>query len=349
MAGDPQNDDDLNRAQAHSTDSAPSAPPSGPEGMAAGETHAAAPDTAHAGADDDTATNTGSGRNQPDRSSPPTGVVNTNGYAASPATPSPINSAADPIEAAPPAKGAETVTEGDADDADAAATTAHGSPTKTVVREIVETLLLALLVFLAVRASFQNFKVDGESMMPTLHNGQFMIVNKIVFAQVDAGQISRFIPFLNASPHEKRDVFHGPERGDIVVLVNPGNEKIDLVKRVIGLPGETLQIVDGHVYINDHLLIEPYIKHPWGGSTPKITIPADPPEYFVMGDNRTNSLDSRSNQVGLIPRDLMIGKAMLSYWPLRRFGPAPNASPKLSKTETTPRIAYNGDAPAAGS
>lgn len=218
---------------------------------------------------------------------------------------------------------------------------------KVVIREIVETLLLALLVFLAVRASFQNFKVDGESMMPTLHNGQFMIVNKIEFAQVDAGQISRFIPFLNASPHEKRDVFHGPERGDIVVLVNPQEPSIDLVKRVIGLPGETLQIVDGHVYINDHLLIEPYIKHPWGGSTPKITIPGD--KYFVMGDNRTNSLDSRSPQVGLIPRDLMIGKAMLTYWPLSRFGLAPNASPKLSQTQTTPQVALEGSAFAAGS
>lgn len=235
------------------------------------------------------------------------------------------------------------------DDADlpGEGTTADGTAARTVIREIVETLLLALLVFLAVRASFQNFKVDGESMMPTLHNGQFMIVNKIEFAQVDAGQLSRFIPFLNADPHEKRDVFHGPERGDIVVLVNPRQTDMDLVKRVIGLPGETLQIVDGHVYINDHLLIEPYIKQPWGGSTPKITIPKD--EYFVMGDNRTNSLDSRSRQVGLIPRDLMIGKAMLSYWPLSRFGLAPNASPKLSATETTPKVASSISGAAAGS
>jgi len=233
------------------------------------------------------------------------------------------------------------------DDPRDAATAKAGTPAKTVIREIVETLLLALLVFLAVRASFQNFKVDGESMMPTLHNGQFMIVNKIEFAQVDAGQLSRFIPFLNASPHEKRSVFHGPSRGDIVVLVNPQEPSIDLVKRVIGLPGETLQIVDGHVYINNHLLIEPYIKHPWGGSTPKITIPDG--QYFVMGDNRTNSLDSRSPQVGLIPRDLVIGKAMLTYWPLSRFGLPGNASPKLSATQTTPQVALNGDTLAAGS
>ncbi len=231
--------------------------------------------------------------------------------------------------------------------AGAVATTSAGTPAKTIIREIVETLLLALLVFLAVRASFQNFKVDGESMMPTLHNGQFMIVNKIEFAQVDAGQLSRFIPFLNASPHEKRSVFHGPSRGDIVVLVNPQEPSIDLVKRVIGLPGETLQIVDGHVYINNHLLIEPYIKQPWGGSTPKITIPAG--QYFVMGDNRTNSLDSRSPQVGLIPRDLVIGKAMLTYWPLSRFGLPGNASPGLSATQTTPQVALNGGTLAAGS
>lgn len=230
---------------------------------------------------------------------------------------------------------------------DPTTTAPSAASSKIVIREIVETLLLALLVFLAVRASFQNFKVDGESMMPTLHNGQFMIVNKIEFAQVDVGQLSRFIPFLNASPHEKRSVFHGPSRGDIIVLVNPQDPSIDLVKRVIGLPGETLQIVDGHVYINGHLLIEPYIKQPWGGTTPRITIPPD--RYFVMGDNRTNSLDSRSPQVGLIPRDNVIGKAMLTYWPLGRFGLPANASPKLSPTQTTPQVALGGETLAPGS
>jgi signal peptidase I len=116
--------------------------------------------------------------------------------------------------------------------------------------------------------------------------------------------------------------------------VDPRKPDTDLIKRVIGLPGDTLQIVDGQVYINDHLLEEPYIKTPWHDNKAKTLIPGG--EYFVMGDNRDNSLDSRSPQVGLIPRDLIIGKAMVSYWPKDTFGLAPNQSPTISATQTVP-------------
>jgi signal peptidase I len=106
-----------------------------------------------------------------------------------------------------------------------------------LARELVETGLLALLVFLAVRASFQNFKVDGTSMMPTLDDGQFLIVNKIVYSQVNVGKLSNFLPFLNPGDQPERNVFHGPERGDIVVLVDPRKPDTDLIKRIIALPG----------------------------------------------------------------------------------------------------------------
>ncbi|MCC6382595.1 MAG: signal peptidase I [Dehalococcoidia bacterium] len=203
---------------------------------------------------------------------------------------------------------------------------------RTLVRELVETGLLALLVFLAVRASFQNFKVDGTSMYPTLQNGQFLIVNKLVYSQVDLEKLSRYLPFVEPGDTPKRDVFHGPERGDIVVLKDPKRPDTDLIKRVIGLPGEALEIVQGKVYINGRYLEEPYIKSPWHFDKPKQVIP--PGEYFVMGDNRDNSLDSRSPQVGLVPREMIIGKAMLSYWPLSEFGLAPNATPKLEEKPT---------------
>jgi len=199
---------------------------------------------------------------------------------------------------------------------------------RTLVRELVETGLLAILVFLAVRASFQNFKVDGNSMFPTLEDGQFLIVNKLVYSEVDVEKLSRFLPFLDAGDSPTRHVFHGAERGDIVVLQDPRKPETDLIKRVIGLPGETIEIVEGRVYINDYLLEEPYIKSPWHNSNPKVLIPQD--QYFVMGDNRDNSLDSRSQQVGLVPKELIIGKAMLSYWPASAFGLAPNGSPKLT-------------------
>ena len=214
-----------------------------------------------------------------------------------------------------------------------------GRRTKMWVRELVETGLLALLVFLSVRASFQNFKVDGSSMAPTLEDGQFLIVNKLVYSEVDLDKLGDFVPVVDGGDDPTRDVFHGPERGDIIVLKDPRDPATDLIKRVIGLPGETIEIVDGKVYINDLLLDEPYITSAWSDTKPKVVIPAD--QYFVMGDNRENSLDSRSVQVGLVPRDLIIGKAMLSYWPRDKFGLAPNESGSLGEEKpvlTTQRI-----------
>ncbi|MEZ4482857.1 MAG: signal peptidase I [Dehalococcoidia bacterium] len=200
---------------------------------------------------------------------------------------------------------------------------------RTVVRELVETALLALLVFLAVRASFQNFKVDGNSMSPTLENGEFLIVNKLVYSEVDVDKLSRFLPFLDPGDSPERYVFHGPQRGDIIVLEDPHRPGTDLIKRVIGLPGETIEIINGTIFIDGKLLEEPYIGQPWHYTGPKMTIPDG--DYFVMGDNRDNSLDSRSAQVGPVPKDMIIGKALLSYWPSSQFGLAPNESPRLTE------------------
>ncbi|MFN0148258.1 MAG: signal peptidase I, partial [Dehalococcoidia bacterium] len=219
---------------------------------------------------------------------------------------------------------------------------ANANRGRTLIRELVETGLLALLVFLAVRASFQNFKVDGSSMFPTLKDGQFLIVNKLVYSEVDVDKMSRFLPFLDPGAEPKRHVFHAPDRGDIIVLIDPKKPDTDLIKRVVGLPGETVEIVDGRVYIDGFLLDEPYIKTPWHDNRPKVAIPEG--QYFVMGDNRDNSLDSRSSQVGLIPKDLIIGKALLSYWPKAQFGPAPNGSPKITDTPL-PSIAIPTEEP----
>ncbi|GIW16180.1 MAG: hypothetical protein KatS3mg063_2033 [Tepidiforma sp.] len=210
---------------------------------------------------------------------------------------------------------------------------------KAWVREVVETVMLAALVFLSVRASFGNFKVDGNSMYPTLENGEFLIVNKLVYSEVDLEKLSNFLPFIDPGSDPTRYVFHGPQRGDIIVLRDPRDPNTDLIKRVIGLPGETIEIVNGKVYINDRLLEEPYITTPWNDTLPKILIPED--EYFVMGDNRNNSLDSRSAQVGLVSKDLIIGKATLTYLPLNRFGLAPNEKGVLTEQKpvlTTKRI-----------
>lgn len=210
------------------------------------------------------------------------------------------------------------------------------SRSKVLVREIVETGLLALLVFLSVRASFQNFKVDGYSMWPTLEDGEYLIVNKLAYSEVDMDRLSNFVPFVDPGEDPSREVFGGPTRGDIVVLKDPRETDTDLIKRIIGMPGETLEIVDGKVYINDMLLIEPYIKDEWNDDKEKLLIP--PGHYFVMGDNRNNSMDSRSSQIALIPKDLLIGKAMLTYWPTEKFGLAPNGGGDISEKDGRPVV-----------
>ena len=207
---------------------------------------------------------------------------------------------------------------------------------RTMVRELVETGLLALLVFLSVRAGLQNFRVEGLSMYPTLDDSQYVIVNKLIYSEINLDRLNDFVPFIEASEGEKRHVFHGPERGDIVVFASPTRADEDLIKRVIGLPGETVEILNGRVFINDSLLEEPYIKQDWSDTRAKILIPEG--QYYVMGDNRNNSQDSRSAQVGLVPEDLIVGKAMLSYWPLSSFGLAPNGGANVSEVSGRPVV-----------
>ncbi len=146
-----------------------------------------------------------------------------------------------------------------------------------------------ITAYLVPRATFQNFKMDGFSMAPTLEDGELMAVRR------SGGLLPT----------------GSPSRADIVVLTDPRHADQDLVKRVIGLPGETIEVADGKVLINNTALTEPYITTAWHDKMPKLTIPAD--EYFVMGDNRDNSLDSRA--IGPIAKELIVGRVALSYWP----------------------------------
>ncbi len=217
---------------------------------------------------------------------------------------------------------------------------AEAKKTRTWVRELVETGLLALLVFLSVRASFQNFKVDGSSMYPTLTDGQFLIVNKLVYSEVNVDKLGKYVPLVDGGDDPTKHVFHGPERGDIIVLRDPSTPEQDLIKRVIGLPGEKIEVYEGAVYINDQKLNEPYLKDAWGrngqGNYPAVIIPAD--SYFVMGDNRDNSKDSRSSQIGFIAEDLIIGRAEFTYLPLSAFGLIGNGGSSLSEQDGRPHL-----------
>ena len=158
---------------------------------------------------------------------------------------------------------------------------------KSFIFDILETLLLSALLFVVINILTARVRVDGFSMLPTLKNNQLALVNRLAYR------------------------FGKPERGDIIVFHFPVNPKEDLIKRVIGLPGEEVVVKDGRVYINGTALEESYIA-----SSPKYTAQWSVPEgyLFVLGDNRNDSSDSHS--WGLLPLDDVVGKAVLVYWPI---------------------------------
>lgn len=201
---------------------------------------------------------------------------------------------------------------------------------RSAMWEIVETLILALVIFIAVRSVVLNFRVDGLSMEPTLDSGQMLLVNRQVYFHFDANRVMNWIPFVERDGEHIIYPFHPPRRGDIVVLHPPVNQGKPYIKRIIALPGERIAIRDGGVYINGERLQEDYLQGvttSWGGSVghDEITIPEG--QVFVMGDNRNNSTDSRI--FGAIEIDDIIGKAWISYWPTDRitFVSGPDYSP----------------------
>jgi signal peptidase I len=196
-------------------------------------------------------------------------------------------------------------------------------------RELVETLLLALLIFLAVRSAVQNFKVEGESMLPSLENGQYIIVNKLAYAQIDLDKFD-WIPFFDPGDNPAHHLFGTPERGDVIVFQSPSNPDRDFIKRVIGVPGDTVEIRSGIVYVNEEPLEESYITGNTGCPCGPWVV--EPGRYFVLGDHRNNSSDSRV--IGTIREDAIVGKALFSYWPLSEVGLAPNHSVSFASVES---------------
>lgn len=199
---------------------------------------------------------------------------------------------------------------------------------RSVVKELLETAIFILLVFLIVRGVIQNFKIEGQSMEPNLHTGQYILVNKIVYFHFDLNAPLQLLPG-NADLEAKVVYpFHLPRRGEVVVFEYPRDVSKDYIKRVIGLPGDTVVIKDGQVLVNDQLLDEPYLKgvpttcrggDPCSDAQPVVVPPGT---VFVMGDNRNNSSDSR--EWGPLPLDRIIGKAWVSYWPRDYWGVIPS-------------------------
>jgi signal peptidase I len=182
--------------------------------------------------------------------------------------------------------------------------------TGRAVREIVETLLLAALIFFLVRLVVLNFRVDGESMVPNLHNEQMLLVNVNAYRFVDVNG-EDFYPF------------DPPERGDVVVFDPPNGSDKPYIKRIIGLPGEHVTFGDGQVFIDGEPLEEDYIERRTRcGQRDACDVVVPEGSVYVLGDNRTNSSDSRV--FGPVPIDNVVGKAWLSYWPPSDIGFVPH-------------------------
>ena len=186
----------------------------------------------------------------------------------------------------------------------------------SVMREILEALALAIVVFILIQASAQNFRVEGSSMAPTLEGQQYLLVNKLVYFTFDVERVSRILPFWQVDKSEVSRPFRPPRLGEIIVFHFPGEPQRDFVKRVIGLPGDKVEIVDGTLLVNDAVFDEPYLNAPFADNMAARQMGQD--EYFVMGDNRSHSNDSRN--WGGVPEDNVVGKVWLIYWPFPEFG-----------------------------
>ena len=187
--------------------------------------------------------------------------------------------------------------------------TRASTPRKLLV-EIVQTVLFMGLLVFGVRVILQNFRVEGPSMQPTLTTGQLLWVNKAAYYRWN-----------------DQYLLGGPQRGDIAVLRSPdSNDDVDLIKRVIGLPGDRLSVLHGEVFINGQTLEEPYIRfqasytYPSDGT--QIAVPDG--QYFVLGDNRANSRDSHFGW--FVPAENLTGRAWLSYWPPADWGVTPGVA-----------------------
>lgn len=175
-----------------------------------------------------------------------------------------------------------------------------------LVREVIETIVLTLLMFLVIRFAVQNFNIEGHSMEPNLHDQELILVDKWTY------------------------LFHPPSRGDVIVFIAPPQPSQDYIKRVIGVPGDVVTIQGTRVIVDGVNLHETYIDPKNQGGTfedkPISNMVVPPDDYFVLGDNRANSSDSRV--WGFVPKQNIIGRAALVYWPLQQDndGFLPNVS-----------------------
>lgn len=160
-----------------------------------------------------------------------------------------------------------------------------------ITREVIEVILLVVVISVAIRLSIDTRFVEGDSMEPNLPPSQLVMVNKLAY------------------------LFGSPQRGDVIVLYFPLDTSKQFIKRIIGIPGDRIDLKPGEVSVNGHPIAEPYVTKEQNAQVGSVTL--GPDQYFVMGDHREVSCDSRS--WGPLPKNDIIGKVTLVYWPLSKI------------------------------
>ena len=176
--------------------------------------------------------------------------------------------------------------------------------------DFLETIVVSLAIFAVVYIFlFQPHQVDGKSMEPNFHNGEYILTDKISYR------------------------IHAPKRGDVVVFHSPQDERVDFIKRILGVPGDTIKVQSGYIYLNGTKIEEDYVNDPgqvlagrFMRENNEIEIP--PGQYLVMGDNRNHSSDSR--EWGLVSTGGIVGRAFFRYWPIAEFGVVPTAEAEIT-------------------
>ena len=166
--------------------------------------------------------------------------------------------------------------------------------TAAEIKDWIVSIVVAVALAMFIRTFIvELYVVDGPSMRPTLESEERLVVNKFIYR------------------------FRVPKKGEVLVFQYPRDPSRDFIKRVIATPGDTIEIREGRVLVNDQLLTEDYILEKTRSEFPKMTVPEG--RIFVMGDNRNNSEDSRFADVGFVPYDLIKGKAVLVFWPISQY------------------------------
>lgn len=181
---------------------------------------------------------------------------------------------------------------------------------RAVTREIIETIILSLLLFIGIQFAVQTYQVEGASMRPTLSQGQYLLVNKMVYRHLNL--VAEGV--VSGDEFEEDSIifpFHPPQHGEVVIFNFPNDPSRDFVKRVIGVPGDMVEIREGHTFVNGKQIQEEYAELDDLDEMAALEVPAN--SYFVLGDNRKHSNDSRD--WGTVPLEYIVGRAWVRYWP----------------------------------